>query len=90
MFYTRKKQAELETFIKDEQQKCVRQINLMIQSLREELNDVIEYFKVVEDDSPSKRAETYLQRLDDYQSQMDAMAGSVIDGPLPEPPRRNG
>ena len=93
MFFTRRRQKELETLIKSEQQKCVQEILLVIQSTHEDVKRVVDCFELnikSSDDSPSKRAQEFTQRLDDYQKDMDSMAGSVVDGALPDPPRRNG
>ncbi len=74
--------------VAEESKKGLQSIASMIQLLCDELQSLRKDIGfVATEESPSKRASDLQQKLLDYQRQLDGLAGQVIDGELPQPPR---
>ena len=76
----------------DKVHKCLQNNFLVIQSLRDELNDFSKALNINVQDSPSKRALDYQQKLAEHQDRVNGLAGMMVDGipPAPSSHERNG
>lgn len=89
MFMTKKAfERMLEPLIKRQkkQNKCLQQILDVIQWQHDELKRLAALIAPDDNGKRSRPSLDYLQKLSDYQSQMDGLAGQVVSE-LPTPPK---